>query len=71
MLDVTLEKDFRNATWAALPLWKTGTKGESVIRAQIPFFLPAKKHATITDKDGSELPKDNDKGLKSIVYVQK
>lgn len=62
MLDITLEKDFRNATWATLPLRKTGTKGESMIRAQIPFFLPAKKHTIFTDKNGSELP--NNEGHK-------
>lgn len=60
MLDATLEKDFRNTTQATLPLWKTGTKGESM-RAQIPFFLPTKMHATFTDKDGSKFPKDNER----------
>lgn len=61
MLDVTLEKDFRNATWATLPLWKTGTKGELMMTAQIPFSLPAKMHTTFTDKDGSGFPKDNER----------
>lgn len=59
MLDVTVEKDFRNTTQATLPLWKTGAKGESMMRAQITFFLPNKMHAAFTDKDGSELLKDN------------
>lgn len=62
MFNITLEKDLRNATWATLPLRKTGTKGESMIRAQIPFFLPAKKHTTFTDKNGSEL--SNNEGHK-------
>lgn len=31
-----------------------------MMRVQIRFSLPAKTHATFTDKDGSELPKYNE-----------
>lgn len=70
MVDVTLKKEFRNTTWATLPLWKTGAKGESVMRTQIPFFLPAKTHATFTGNDRSELPKDNARPKIHCIYAK-
>lgn len=63
-MEITLEEEFRNATWATLPLWKTTTNGESTIRAQIPFFLPAKVQAIFT-----KMAVNTQKILKELISI--